>query len=128
MTTGTSRLRRSDRLLQSRDFRRVAQQGKRVASDYFVVLVAPGELNGATASDRSGRRLGVTVSRKVGNAVIRNKVKRAIREWFRGERDGLADGVDVVVIARRPAVSLSGREVRSRLNELVSGASTQDAS
>ena len=99
-----------------------------MASHYFVVLVAPGEWNGAALPDRSGRRLGVTVSRKVGNAVIRNKVKRAIREWFRSERDGLADGVDVVVIARRPAVSLSGHEVRSSLNELVSGTGTRDAS
>lgn len=99
-----------------------------MASHYFVVLVAPREWNGAAAPDRAGRRLGVTVSRKVGNAVIRNKVKRAIREWFRSERDGLANGVDVVVIARRPAVSLSGHEVRSSLNELVSGASTRDAS
>jgi ribonuclease P protein component len=65
------------------------------------------------------KHLGVTVSRRVGNAVVRNQVKRGIREWFRRNRGHLSSVVDVVVIARREAAELSGREIESVLNRMV---------
>ena len=49
----------------------------------------------------SSRRLGITVTRKVGNAVFRNRAKRVTREAFRRTRDGLPPGTDVVVIVKR---------------------------
>ena len=64
-------------------------------------------------------RLGLTVSRKVGNAVIRNRVKRRVREWFRLERGRLSAGTEVVVIARREASRLSFEEGRRMLSVLV---------
>jgi ribonuclease P protein component len=64
-----------------------------------------------------GPRLGVTVGRKVGNAVQRNRVKRRIREWFRRDRACLRDDLDLVVIGRRAAVGLSGREAAGQLRE-----------
>ncbi len=51
-------------------------------------------------------RLGVTVSRRVGGAVVRSRVKRRIREWFRRERSRLPQSRDLVVIARPPAAGL----------------------
>ena len=62
-------------------------------------------------------RLGTTVSRKVGNAVVRNRVKRAIREWFRQHRSQLPQSTDMVVIARPPAAELSGQEISTELCE-----------
>jgi ribonuclease P protein component len=64
-------------------------------------------------------RLGITASRKVGNAVTRNRIKRGVREWFRHSRDELPDAVDVVVIARRGAAELTGSEIAVRLEELL---------
>ena len=64
-------------------------------------------------------RLGVTVSRKVGNAVVRNSVKRRIREWFRGSRAEFCTPVDLVVIARQKAQGLSTAETFNALDELV---------
>jgi ribonuclease P protein component len=58
----------------------------------------------------------------VGGAVVRNRVKRRVREWFRRERDGLEEGVDLVVIARPPAAELPGREVARELHELARSA------
>ena len=76
-----------------------------------MLLAPPGDLA------PSGRaRLGVTVSRKVGNAVTRNRVKRGIREWFR-HHEGPLEG-DVVVIARPGAGELSPEETRRELGEL----------
>jgi ribonuclease P protein component len=124
------RLRRADRLRRPWEFRRVnraiqvspaateahtgrvKQAGRRLATPRFVVLIAASEEEG------SARRLGITVSRRVGSAVVRNRLKRAVREWFRKEREQLESGVDVVVIARRPAAGMSGREVDAELRGL----------
>jgi ribonuclease P protein component len=96
LTTG--RLERSERLRQSRDFQRVARHGTRVASRDFVLLVAPGS---GCAGGLPARRLGVTASRKVGNAVVRNRMKRLLRVAFRLQREALPEGIDLVVIPRR---------------------------
>lgn len=64
-------------------------------------------------------RLGVTVSRKVGNAVVRNAVKRRIREWFRRSGRERCEGLDLVVIARAAAAGLDGNATFSELDRIV---------
>jgi ribonuclease P protein component len=66
---------------------------------------------------RQYRRLGVTVSKKVGNAVIRNRCKRIIREIFRKNKDKFPLGADVVVVVRREMV---GKRYSDVLEELCS--------
>ena len=120
MTAETGRLRRSDRLRESRDFKRVAARGDRYASNAFVLLVAPGG-----PGSQSPTRLGVTASRRVGNAVVRNRLKRAIRGWFRVSRENLTNeesddrALDIVVIARKPAVELDAKGIAANLSGLV---------
>jgi ribonuclease P protein component len=76
-----------------------------------------------TVDDTGARpRLGVTVSRRVGNAIVRNRVKRRIREWFRRERETLPAGSEVVVIARPDAASLSFQEAARLLSTLATRA------
>ena len=96
----TGRFGPRDRLLRAAEFRTVGERGRRAADSWFVVLVH--ERERAPLSSRV--RLGVTVSRKVGEAVVRNRVKRCIREWFRRARAAMRPGIDLVVIARRGAV------------------------
>jgi ribonuclease P protein component len=67
----------------------------------------------------TGQRLGVTVSRRVGNAVVRNRVKRGIREWFRRHRGELEEHLEVVVIARGATAELSAMEIANELNGLL---------
>jgi ribonuclease P protein component len=94
---------RDDRLHHSREFEAVYSQGIRIPGRHFVLFILPNKLG------RS--RLGVTLSRKVGNAVVRNQARRRIRDIFRRRRDLLAAGFDVVVhtrpeIARQPRALL----------------------
>lgn len=81
------------RLRASAEFVRVQRAGRRVTSPHFVFLIAAREVEGPS-------RMGLVVSRKVGNAVVRNRVKRLCRECFRRDVAKLPDGIDLVIIAR----------------------------
>jgi ribonuclease P protein component len=86
------RFTRSQRVRRRREFQRVFDEGFRVSSRYFTLLVASGT--------KPPARLGIVASRKLGNAVARNRAKRLIREVFR-RTDPADAAVDVVVIPRR---------------------------
>lgn len=115
MSVSTGPFRRSDRLLVSRDFRRVSRHGRRSSGEAFVLLHAqPGP-----GADEGACRIGISASRKVGNAVVRNRIKRRVREWFRHNRATLPDDSDWVVIARRKAADLDAAAIGAALDRLV---------
>jgi ribonuclease P protein component len=70
-------------------------------------------LHGASPSGPA--QLGITVTRKIGGAVARNRIKRAVRETFRHCRLALPDGLAVVVIARAGAAELKGRDIAAEI-------------
>jgi ribonuclease P protein component len=95
------RLAKGTRLRQRREFLAVQERGRKLhAGDYVVVAIR---------NECGGPRLGVTVSSRVGNAVIRNQVKRWVREAFRAHASEMPS-MDVVVIARSsaPRAGLAG--------------------
>ena len=120
--SGSSRRRaKRGRLSRSAEFERVYRQGRSHGNRYLILYSFPRE-----AASADGPRLGVSVSRKVGGAVERNKVKRLLREAFATEADRLPGDADVVVVARPEVRELAEREglegVRAALEELVSKA------
>jgi ribonuclease P protein component len=92
------------RLSRSAEFDRVFRQGRSHAGRDLVLYVFP------RGSDEEAPRLGLSVSRKVGGAVERNRVKRVLREAFARESVRLPPGTDAVVVARRGAGELADRD------------------
>ena len=112
------------RLSRSAEFERVYRQGRSKANRYLVLYAFPRERDEApTPEDEDGPRLGLSVSKRVGGAVDRSKVKRALREAFWSEAQRLPAGSDYVVVARPDSRDLAEREgmpgVRTALAELV---------
>jgi ribonuclease P protein component len=107
------------RLSRSAEFERVYRQGRSKANRYLVLYAFPRE----EEADADGPRLGLSVSRRVGGAVDRTRVKRLLREAFWAESERLPDGSDYVVVARPDSRELAEREgmagVRTALAELV---------
>ena len=116
---------RSSRLLQSRDYTRVSRLGERRSNRAFVVLstIAPHSPGRTTLEPR----LGMATSRSVGNAVVRNRIRRQVREWFRSKRGSLPDSLDLVVIARKRAAQMDHTELHRSLDGLVGGFTQPEA-
>ena len=108
------------RLSRSAEFERVYRQGRSKANRFLVLYAFPREDDSA-----DGPRLGLSVSRRVGGAVDRTRVKRVLREAFWEEAERLPEGSDYVVVARPEAKALAEREgapgVRRALAELIEG-------
>ncbi len=105
------------RLSRSSDFQRIYRQGSSTASRFLVLYSfrRPAEVSA------EGPRLGLSVSKKMGGAVVRNRVKRLLREAFGSVREQLAEDHDFVLIARPPLLELIDRE-REGEKGLVAGA------
>ena len=95
---------------KSDEFKTVYECGKSYANKYLVMYVLENNLN--------KNRLGISVSKKVGNSVIRHRITRLIRESYRLHEDMFNSGLDIVVIARANARYVGYREIESALLHL----------
>ena len=98
------------RLRKHAQYCRVQSKGRRVGGKFLLFIFSPSSLVHA--------RFGLTVSKRVGKAVIRNKVKRRLREILRHHKNVLC-GLDVVVIAKNNAASASFVSLKQDVTELL---------
>lgn len=99
-----------DSLKKNRDFQNVYKNGKSKANKYLVMYVLENQLG--------SNRLGISVSKKVGNSVIRHHLTRLIRESYRLNKEMFNSGLDIVVIARESAKDRKYKEIESALLHL----------
>ena len=101
---------RMESLKKNRDFQNVYKKGKSYANRLLVMYVLENQ------TDRN--RIGISVSKKVGNSVIRHHLTRLIRESYRLHEDVFHSGLDIVIIARASAREIGFHEVESALLHL----------
>jgi ribonuclease P protein component len=97
------RFTRVERLTRRPDFLVVQERGRRLSGSSYLLLALPRRV----PSGLRRARLGITVSKKVGKAVVRNLVKRWVRESYRRMSGLVPEGLDLVVVAR-PTAAASG--------------------
>ena len=100
----------SESLKKNQDFKTVYGHGKSCANRYLVMYVL--------GTDSSGNRLGISVSKKVGNSVVRHRLTRLIRESYRLNESHFSKGFDIVVIARVSAKNATYRDIEQALLKL----------
>jgi ribonuclease P protein component len=108
------RLRREERLRRRPDFLTVQETGRRYPGRHYLLLCRARD-----SGPKGPARLGITVSKKVGTAVVRNQVKRWVRESYRRAKAAAPDGVDFVVIARPSAAEAGYQGTAEELRGLL---------
>lgn len=100
----------SESLKKNKDFQEVYKKGKSFGNKYLVMYVLPNELG--------KNRVGISVSKKVGNSIVRHHLTRLIRESYRLHEEHFLCGYDVIVIARTSAKDRTYHEIESALIHL----------
>lgn len=102
---------KDERLRCRSDYLQLAARGHKVHTASFIIVWA--------GSERQQTRFGATVSRKVGNAVVRNRLKRCLREYYRHHKS-MFTAADFNIIAKQRAASLSSAEITRELDRALS--------
>ncbi|MBP7319471.1 MAG: ribonuclease P protein component [Lachnospiraceae bacterium] len=100
----------TESLEKNRQFQFVYDYGRSYANKYLVMFVMD--------NNTETSRLGISVSKKVGNSVIRHRVKRLIKESYRLQEEMFNSGLDIVIIARVTAKEISYKEIESAVLHL----------
>lgn len=100
----------SESLKKNKDFTVVYKEGKSYANKYLVMYVRENDLG--------KNRLGISVSKKVGNSIVRHRLKRLIKESYRLQEDLFKCGIDIVVIARGSAKESDYHKIEKALMHL----------
>lgn len=101
---------KSDRILKRHEFLKISRFGQRIQNRQFIALYIK--------KSGGNTRLGITVTKKVGKAARRNRIKRFVREYFRKNRQKLPPGVKMNIIAKKEAVILDAGEIFSSLDNI----------
>ena len=105
----------SESLKKNDDFRTVYKKGKSFANKYLVMYVMANDLK---KNNQNINRLGISISKKVGNSVVRHHFCRLVRESYRLHEEMFNSGLDIVVVARTSAKDCKYSEIESALLHL----------
>lgn len=103
-------MKNTESLRKNRQFQEVYQNGRSRANKYLVMYVSE--------NDQGKNFLGISVSRRVGNSVIRHRVKRLVKESYRLQEHLFKSGLNIVIVGRAAAASVSYQKMESALMNL----------
>ncbi len=106
----TFRFEKSARIIKRYEFVNLSKNGQKLRNEHFIAAVGPGR---STIT-----RLGITVTKKIGCAATRNRIKRFTREYFRLNRHRIQGIWDINIIARKKAAAISSKIVFSSLEKI----------
>ncbi len=101
---------RTDRILKRSEFLFLSKYGTKIHNKHFIAVI------NKRKTDKI--RLGITVTKKVGNAVVRNRLKRLIREYFRLNKDNISRKWDISLIVKKEIAGLSSKLINLSLHTL----------
>ena len=104
-------MKQTQSIKSNEDFKEIYRTGKSYANKYLIMYIK----RNATETNR----IGISVSKKVGNSVIRHRITRLIRESYRLSEDSFLRGLDIVVVARAGAKGKDYSEIESALLHLM---------
>lgn len=96
--------------MKNKDFQIIYKKGKSYANKYLVMYVLE--------NNTEENRIGISVSKKIGNSVVRHRITRLIRESYRLQKDCFKNGYDIIVIARTNVKEKTYRDIESALLHL----------
>jgi ribonuclease P protein component len=109
---------KADRILKRPEFMHLSSVGVRVYNRHYIAIYKTGLQQGRS-------RLGITVTKKVGGAVTRNRIRRIVREYFRNNRDSIQGTLDINIIAKKTVAGLTHAESCNSLRNVFSRLSTR---
>jgi ribonuclease P protein component len=101
---------KSARILKRTEFIKLSENGRKLINEHFIAVIGPG------GSETT--RLGITVTKKIGCAAIRNRIKRFIREYFRLNKHRITGKWDINIIARKKGFAISSKQAFSSLEKI----------
>jgi ribonuclease P protein component len=105
-----NRFTKADRLLKRSDFVALSSNGTKINNKHFVLIYSK------TKNQKS--RLGITVTKKVGKSVIRNRIKRYCREFFRLNRCIIPGNRDINIIVKKNALAIDSKQIFQALENI----------
>ncbi len=105
-------MKKAFRIKENAEFQAVFKKGKSVANRQFVIYMLEKE-------EQNHFRIGLSVSKKIGNAVMRNRIKRCIRQAFHELEEQISHNKDFVIIARKPAAEMDYHSIKKSLEHVL---------
>jgi ribonuclease P protein component len=109
---------KADRILKRHEFIALSKSGRKIQNECFIAVFAPGQ--------QGHSRLGITVTKKVGGAFKRNRIKRFVREFFRLNRQFLSGEWDINIIAKNQIADITSEQAYQSLQNIFNRISRHD--